>query len=585
MLLEAMIKTKEGPVKLRILVDSGASHSFFDTRRADALGLDRLPNTGATAKLADGTRVKCAGRLVALRLHLGGFTCSTDFVAMNVEGADAVLGRDWLSAHNPTVDWRKGRIQVKINDRLLELPTLKVRNDGQQQIEMVSMETMARSIKKGAEGFVVYLQSTEVEDATTEETPEVPCIIQELLKEFKDVFPAELPPGTPPDRGFEHKIKLEPGAKPPVKAAYRMSPIELEQLKKQLDELLAAGQIRPSTSPYASPVLFVKKKDGGLRMCVDYRALNNITIKNRYPLPRPDEIFDQLQRARIFIKKIDLRSGYWQIPVAKEDIQKTAFRTRYGHFEFTVMPFGLTNAPATFQALMNHILRPYLDKFVGVYLDDILVYSRNLDEHVAHLRQVLNVLREQKLFAKESKCEFARTRVEYLGHIVQNGTLQMDPKKLAVVRDWPTPTCIKDVQSFLGFANYYRRFIEGYAQKAAPMTELLRKDTEWRWSPRQEEALDNMKAALTSAPVLQLVDFSKDFSMATDASDVAVGGVLMQDFGKGNQPVAYTSRQLRAAEKTIPSTTRRCWQLSTHFKHGGATWRDDMWTSSPTTMP
>jgi hypothetical protein len=209
-------------------------------------------------------------------------------------------------------------------------------------------------------------------------------------------------------------------------------------------------------------------------MCVDYRALNNITVKNRYPLPRVDELFDQLKEARIFTK-IDLRSGYHQVRMAEADVEKTAFRTRYGHYEFTVMPFGLTNAPATFQNLMNYTFREFLDRFVVVYLDDILVYSKDLEEHVAHLRAVLEQLRRQQLYGKQGKCDFAKSEVEYLSHVIGGGTVRVDPKKIMAVQDWRTPKTVRDIQSFLGFANYYRGFVKDYAKIATPMTRLVKK--------------------------------------------------------------------------------------------------------------
>jgi transposase InsO family protein len=375
--------------------------------------------------------------------------------------------------------------------------------------------------------------------------------IKGLVEEFGDVFPDKMPPGLPPDRGVTHKIELIPGATPPARSPYRMSDLELAELRTQLRELVDQGYIRPSSSPFAAPVLFVKKKTGELRMCVDYRALNDITIKNRYPLPRIDEIFDQLRGARVFTK-IDLRSGYHQIRVDEESVPRTAFTTRYGQYEFTVMPFGLTNAPATFQTLMNQVLRPFLDQFCVVYLDDILVFSRSLEEHVAHLRAVLGKLRDNQLYAKLSKCEFARPQVEYLGHIISGSGLQVDPNKVAAVEKWATPKTIRDIQSFLGFANYYRRFIPGFAEKASALTALTKKGATWEWTTKCEDSFRSIKQSLLSAPLLRHPDPKKEYSMATDASDYAVGAVLMQDFGEGLQPVAYYSRQLKAAERNYP---------------------------------
>ncbi|MFC0083215.1 reverse transcriptase family protein, partial [Aciditerrimonas ferrireducens] len=262
-----------------------------------------------------------------------------------------------------------------------------------------------------------------------------------------DVFPEELSK-LPPEREVEFTIELIPGANPVSKTLYRMAPIELEELKKQLEDYMEKGFIRPSVSPWGAPVLFVKKKDGSMRMCVDYRELNNLTIKNKYPLPRIEDLFDQLQGAEYF-SKIDLRSGYHQLRVKKDDVPKTAFRTRYGHYEFTVMPFGLTNALADFMDLMNRIFHEYLDKFVVVFIDDILVYSKSREEHAEHLRTVLQTLRGKKLFAKFSKCEFWLTKVSFLGHVITKDGIYVDPMKTKAVKEWKQPTTVSEIRSFL----------------------------------------------------------------------------------------------------------------------------------------
>ena len=307
-------------------------------------------------------------------------------------------------------------------------------------------------------------------------------------RNIEDVFPDDLPAELPPQRTVDHKIELLPGASPPSRPMHRMSEKERQELVTQLKYLLDRGYIRPSTSPYGAPVLFVKKKDGTMRMCVDYRALNQITIKNKYPLPRIDELFDRLTHARYF-SKIDLRMGYHQIRISEGDIAKTAFRTRYGHFEFLVMTFGFTNAPATFQALMNDIFRPYLDAWVVIYLDDILIFSQTREEHLGHLRETLSTLRQHKLFAKKSKCEFLTTKVEYLGHIITGGALQVDPCKIDAVKNWPQPTNVRGVRSFLGLASYYRKFVKDFSLRAAPLTNLLRHDTPFQWTPETEIGL------------------------------------------------------------------------------------------------
>ena len=304
-------------------------------------------------------------------------------------------------------------------------------------------------------GCVAYL-------ATVVEIDRVVPTLEELtvVREFPDVFPAELP-GMPPDREIEFMIDLVPGTAPISKAPYRMAPAELRELRDQLQDLLDKEFIRPSVSPWGAPVLFVRKKDGSFRLCVDYRELNKVTVKNKYPLPRIDDLFDQLQGSRVY-SKIDLQSGYHQLRIKPEDVQKTAFRTRYAHYEFTVMPFGLTNAPAAFMSLMNRVFQGCLDRFVVIFIDDILVYSRSDEEHAEHLRAVLQILREEKLYARLKKCDFWLREVAFLGHVISEGGVSVDPRKVEAIENWPPPTNVAEVRSFVGLAGYYRRFVEAF---------------------------------------------------------------------------------------------------------------------------
>ncbi|GJV99201.1 reverse transcriptase domain-containing protein [Tanacetum coccineum] len=338
-----------------------------------------------------------------------------------------------------------------------------------------------------------------------------------VVRDFPEVFPDDLSRLSPVWE-IEFRIELIPGATPVAKSPYRLAPSELEELSGQLKELQDKGFIRPSSSPWGAPVLFVKKKDGSFRMCIDYRELNKLTIKNRYPLPRIDDLFDQLQGSQYF-SKIDLRSGYHQLRVHEDDIPKTAFRTRYGHFEFTVMPFGLTNAPAVFMDLMNRVCRPYLDKFVIVFIDDILIYSKIREEHEGHLGLVLELLKKERLYAKFSKCEF---------------WLQEKAPR--------TPS---EVRSFLGLAGYYRRFIEDFSKIAKPLTVLTQKSKTFDWGEEQENAFQTLKDKLCNAPVLALPDGPEDFVVYCDASGLGLGCVLMQR----GKVIAYASRQLKIHEK------------------------------------
>ncbi|XP_035830815.1 uncharacterized protein LOC118480199, partial [Helianthus annuus] len=361
--------------------------------------------------------------------------------------------------------------------------------------------------------------------------------------DFPQVFPEDLP-GLPPHRQVEFQIELAPGAAPIARAPYRLAPTELEELSKQLQELLEKGFIRPSSSPWGAPVLFVKKKDGTFRMCIGYRELNKVTVKNRYPLPRIDDLFDQLQGS-CYYSKIDLRSGYHQLRVRDEDVSKTAFRTRYGHYEFLVMPFGLTNAPAVFMDLMNRVCKPYLDKFVIVFIDDILIYSKSQEEHEQHLRIILELLRKEQLYAKFSKCDFWLREVHFLGHVVNKDGIHVDPSKVDSIRNWPAPRTPTEIRQFLGLAGYYRRFIKDFSKIAQPLTMLTQKGVVYRWGNTQEIAFQYLKDRLCSAPILSLPEGTDDFVVYCDASIQGLGCVLMQR----DKVIAYASRQLKVHER------------------------------------
>jgi hypothetical protein len=308
----------------------------------------------------------------------------------------------------------------------------------------------------------------------------------------------------------------------------------------------------------------VKKKDGSLRMCVDYRRLNRITIANKYPLPRIDDLLDTLGAAKVF-STLDLKSGYHQIKLQESDIPKTAFNTPFGHYEYVVLPFGLTNAPAVFQNHMNNVLRSYVGKFCLVYLDDIIIFSKTQNEHIDHLKKVLQLLRENRLYANPDKCAFFAEEVAYLGHIVSKDGLKADPKKTQVVKDWPVPKDKHEVRSFLGLTNYFRRFVKDYSKTACWLTHLTKDNVMFSWGPKQQESFDKLKECLTSPPVLAMPDFSKPFSVECDASQYALGGILLQE----GRPVAYESRVLSSAEQNYDTRDRECLAVV----HCYQTWR------------
>ena len=371
--------------------------------------------------------------------------------------------------------------------------------------------------------------------------------LRTILAEFRDVFKDKLPKGPPPKREVVHSIEVQSGSEPAYRTPYRLRPAEQDELEEQVKDLLTQGFIRPSQSPYGAPVLFVPKKDGRWRMCIDYRALNRQTVKDRYPLPRIDTLLDRLGRARVFTK-LDLASGYHQIAMDDDSIYRTAFTTSLGQWEFLVMPFGLCNAPATFQRLMNTVFATEINRFILVYLDDILIFSETLEEHWEHLRTALERLRKARLYGRIHKCEFLKSRVDYLGYEVSEKGIHASPEKVKAVVNWPRPQSVHDVRSFLGLASYYRRFIHGFSQIAGPLTELTRSKSKWHWDDAQENSFLALKISLATAPVLRLPDFDHQFVVTTDASDVAIGAILQQDVGSGLQPIAFASRKLQQAE-------------------------------------
>jgi len=412
-------------IPARILVDGGATHNFIDENLLWDSGIislaKELPHQHYVL-LPNGGRETSNLILPKARTHIGTYKENLTFYATRLQGFDAILGKEWLGEANPDINWKKNTIQFDHGGKKHTLRTPPQENVDPAIRHMLLTHTELETAFARKE--TMYLCSLKEETSPEEEIPEE---IKAVLEDYPDVL-SGLPSGLPPKRAVDHSIDVEPGQSVPLRGIYPLSSIELEELHKQIDELIQKGFIRPSVSPYGGPILFVKKKSGELRMCVDYRMLNKITIKNKYPLPRIDEMLDRLNGAKYFTK-IDLASGYHQIRIKEEDISKTAFRTRYGHYEYTVMPFGLCNAPATFQRLMNDIFRPYLDDFVVIYLDDILIFSKNLKEHKQHVQKVMEILREHKLYAKRSKCAFAQTEVEFLGHIMSQEGIATDPRK------------------------------------------------------------------------------------------------------------------------------------------------------------
>jgi hypothetical protein len=493
-----------------VLFDSGASHSFVAASFVQKYNMPLLMLKNRMIVSSPGGDMHAWHVCSKISILIRGVEFLANLIVLESKGIDMILGMDWLSKHNGLIDCAKKATRLTPSSG--------------KELEYVAENLV---MDKAASNRIVlnHLDAVSTLDIRT-------------TSKFLDDFPEELP-GMPPDREIEFVIELVPSTTPIFKRPYRLAANQLAELKKQLQELLDKGYIRPSASPWGAPVIFVLKKDGMQRMCVDYHSLNEVTIKNKYPLPRIDDLFDQLKGACVF-SKIDLRSGYHQLKIKATDIPKTAFITRYGLYMYMVMSFGLTNAPAYFMYLMNKVFMEYLDKFMVVFIDDILIFSKNEQEHDEHLRLVLQKLRENQLYIKLNKCEFWLKEDSFHGHIISEGGISIDPSKIKDVLSCNTLQSVSDIRSFLGLAGYYRRFIEGFSKISKPMTELLAKGNTFEWTPRRETSFPELKKRLTTSPVLNMPNMEKPFSIYCDASGQGLGCVLMQD----GHVVAYASRQL-----------------------------------------
>lgn len=595
-------KAKVSGADAVVVIDSGAEGDFVDPTYVAKVGLTTYRHIPGRKVVVGGKNLEDASTTVKPCIRLGTCKFNRELMVTTLPDGDIILGMPWLMAVNPTVDWRQRTLTINRNGNLETWEALRgdaqedvlgttMREDnktgtgstgpdattGDRTFELCTPEEFASSMRHAKVMFLVVLDPIPA-SAPKEELSEteyqqpakksrharfmemrmasldakVQAALERIKREYKDdVLRSDLPCGVPLDKGVAHYIPLVEGAVPQHRSPYRLSPRELEELNKQLEELLAKGYIEPSSSPWGAPILFVPKprQPDKLRMCIDYRALNKLTVANNYPLPRVDQILDQLSGAKVW-SKLDLKWGYWQVPVAEEDRDKTAFNTRYGQFRWRVMPFGLRSAPSTFMTLMNKVLRPFLDKFVVVYLDDILVYSKSIDDHERHLRLVLDKLREHNLVASLDKCEWFTSECFFLGHIITPDGIKADPAKVKTVLEWPTPVNAGQLRSFLGLTNYFRGYIKDYAAICGPLYKLLKKDAPWLWDSAEAQAFEQLKQALTTPPVLVTPDHSKPFKLKVycDASKFAIGAVLMQVKDGEERPVAYESRKLSSAE-------------------------------------
>jgi hypothetical protein len=513
------------------LADTGSTNTFLDYNFAVKHNIPMVQAEARTVTVAGGGILTSTAIAPNCSFKIQDKQLCASFRILQLQGSDIILGVNWFKLHNPvTFDFlartltlgNKGESQT-FQDHLVPDTNL-----------LISADECSKLIDQGATGYLLY--SAEEVSESAPSPPSIPDALAAIVEEFQDIFSE--PTQLPPHRSADHNIPLIPGAKPPNIRPYRMSHSQKNTIETIIKQLLQKGEIQHSSSPFSSPVILVKKKDKSWRLCVDYRSLNDITIKNKFPIHVIEDLLDELHGVVIFTK-LDLRSGYHQIRMKTEDIPKTAFSTHLGHYEYTVMPFGLSNAPATFQDLMNCIFSSFLRKYVLVFFDDILIYSPSLQLHKEHVHSVLTVLRNHDLKAKFSKCTFGQPQVEYLGHIISAQGVATDPSKIMDIIKWKIPHTIKKLRGFLGLTGYYRRFIKGYATICQPLFAALKKD-QFTWGPPQQAAFEELKTVMSSPPLLSLPNFTKAFTLETDACASGIGAVLMQE----GHPLAFFSKCL-----------------------------------------
>jgi len=544
-------------LELTAMIDSGAQGNYISPKIVNMYELEwRYKEVPYKLSTVEGDTVAYDDGLVTreiaqLPLYVNGRLEEISFDITEIAEHELILGIPWLRTSNPVIDWSTGHMSWK-TARFTDIVDWKMEERLQQLDDRVPEQSLegepSNRVRQGQE--IAALGKRQEENGTNDTEPMQqidPTRIGHVPKEYhtyEKLFQGKLDSGLPEHSQWDHEIPLKEGTQPKLHKVYALNPREREELKQYVDENLKKGYIRPSASPAGYPILFVPKKNGKLRMCVDYRQLNSITIKNRYPLPLIDDLRDRLLGAQWFTA-LDLKGAYNLIRIKEGEEWKTAFRTHLGLFEYLVMPFGLTNAPATFQEMINHVLREYIDLFVVVYLDDILIFSKTLEEHKEHVHKVLRKLQDAKLLVEPEKSEFHKQQVNYLGFVISPNQIEMDDKKIQAVQEWPEPTNVKEVRGFLGFTNFYRRFIKDYSKIAAPLTSLTKADITFEWNEKARSAFDELKKRVTDKPILGVADPGKPYEVETDASEFALGGQLGQRDAEGRlHPIAFFSKKL-----------------------------------------
>ncbi|XP_028223682.1 uncharacterized protein LOC114405278 [Glycine soja] len=527
-------------IPVLVLIDGGSTHNFLQEQLVVQLGLTSHPTSPLKVMVGNGQHLQCHTICDSVTLILQQHSFTVDFYVLPIAGANVILGVQWLQSLGPILtDYTHLSMQFFHDGRLVNL-----QGDPEAHRGLLSSPQFRRACRNQNQSLCFHITMLP-NDLDSPLTRPVDPQVQHLLQQFSILF--QEPNALPPARDTDHQIHLRPHATPVNVRPYKYPYYQKREIETQVETMLQRGIIQPSKSPFSSPVLLVKKSDNTWRFCVDYRALNALTIKDRFPIPTIDELLDELGDASCF-SKLDLLQGYHQIRMQPDDIPKTAFRTHHGHFEFKVMPFGLCNAPSSFQATMNTLFRPYLRRFIIVFFDDILIYSVSLSDHLRHLQTTFQVLYENHFVLKLSKCLFAQPEVEYLGHLVSYKGVQPVTAKLDAIAQWPQPRTVRALRGFLGLAGFYRRFIHGYATIAAPLVKATTVEP-LQWTSSTQTAFETLKQALTSAPVLTLPNFQLPFTIETDASAIGMGAVLSQQ----GHPIAYFSKPF--SQKMLRAST------------------------------
>ena len=573
------------------MVDSGSTDEFINTSLVRSLSLPTVSIPPIELKLFDGTSNTYLTETVDIPVSFPSGESMTIpcYVTPLDPSCNMVLGYNWLTRYNPSINWVLNSITFPPalladpdptssaqSATLPEQPLEQTLSDpptptptSVPSISMINASAFVRACKlSGSQSFSLHLSDLSVSARSSDISDSAPDLshIPEEYHDFADVFSKVKADALPPHRPYDMKIDLEEGASPPIGPMYQISPTEQQALRDFIDEHVRIGFIRPSKSPHGAPVLFVRKKDGSLRLCVDFRGLNKITKKDRYPIPLVSDLLSTAGKARIYTA-LDLRHAYHLVRIAEGDEWKTAFRTRYGSFEWMVMPFGLSNAPSVFQRFINDIFSDLLDVTVVVYLDDILIYSDNSADHKKHVREVFRRLRKHGLYCRPDKCQFSVDTINYLGFVLSPSGLKMDEAKVKTIQDWPEPRKVKDIQSFLGFANFYRRFISDYSDIVVPLTRLTRKGVSWNFSDAARKAFNELKTAFTKAPVLSHFIPDRPLIVETDASDYALGAILsIRTEDNEVHPVAFHSRTFTPPELNYDTHDKELLAIFEAFK-------------------